>query len=827
MPRMVRDDYPVLMWNFMDPLYTSGRERAALAIRRFREIACNGGTLIATFVNLDNYRETLPHFGLPPISFKAQEMGTFPFLENDFAFYVMNICRPLYWSWGEAKPIFLKQYQDFDRGRDRTVFVRVPCVNDPVVAETMRRRTGVVMDGLAEARHLSLLYDLRDEPSITSFLLASDSCFCEHCLARMREWLKGRYGDLDALNAEWQTDFASWDEVVPMTTQEAVERREAGRLNFAPWHDHRDFMNATFARICEEQSRQIREADPEATVGLAGTQCPSVFGGYDFARLVPVTDWVEAYDFGNSVDLFRSFKPRRDYPIVKTDFSKGPVEALDVMLWTYVYQSGGYGGTIIWESNSMLDVESEQFEPTENARLRSRVYSELRGGIPRLLQDADEVNSPVAVHYSHASINADYITAVPNRPRAFAAYETERFDAYRSRVAWWKLLEDLGLRPVFVSSEQIEAGRLAEGDFKVLVLPRSVALSDAEAEAMKEFVRAGGTLVADCFIGRMDEHCRERETGALDDLFGITREPHGYDASAQRASYDLAAEPGSRPRWGGGGGRVQLEGVEIGVEPAEEATILGSTEMADTPVGLVTRRGHGRAVLMNAAPYNYLAERRRPDGGRALRDLFGWAVREAGVTPLAHVLLAEGDEARPLTGWKVWSFSRGEARYFGLAPDLDIAQDTLGGITGQGRAGAAAGVRVRIELSAAGHIYEARTGRYLREGSAVEDTLSTVTAPLYAVLPYRVKGLDLAFDGSEATATLQTDGVAKAGEHVFRFDLVSASGERLLDAGANVAAPEGAAVWRPKDGLPSGGTICCRDVATGLRAELQIGGEAR
>jgi beta-galactosidase len=51
-----------------------------------------------------------------------------------------------------------------------------------------------------------------------------DRCFCPVCQAKFQEWLKERYGTLDALNARWGTNFWShvynqWDEIpVPVTT---------------------------------------------------------------------------------------------------------------------------------------------------------------------------------------------------------------------------------------------------------------------------------------------------------------------------------------------------------------------------------------------------------------------------------------------------------------------------------------------------------------------------------------------------------------------------------------------------------------------------------
>lgn len=817
MPRTPRDDYHVLMWNYYDPLYFGGSEKAALAVRRFREMACNGGTLIATFVDPGEYEESLNSFDLPLPGFKREHMGASPFLENDFPFYVMNLCRPLYWDWNKAKPVFQQWYETFERERDRRVFTRVPCVNNPAVEKAMDRYTSAVMDGLREARHLSLLYDLRDEPSITSFLLASDNCFCEHCMSGMRKWLDETYGSLAALNAQWATEFKSWEEVEPITTQEALERREAGDWNFAPWHDHRTFMNDSFVRACREQAEVIKQQDPEATVGLAGTQCPWVFGGYDFSKLAPAMDWAEPYDFGQSVDCLRSFKTRRDYPLLRTSGLGGGIAARKIMLWSILFQAGGYGGTIIWQSNAMVDTEKKDLPLKDEARQLGEIYAELRSGVPRLLQLTEELSSPVAVHYSQASINADFITAVAPRWRSVAAAEAERFPAAQCREAWWKLLEDRGLRPTFISSAEVEAGELLERDVKVFLLPRSIAVSDAEAAELKKFVEAGGVLLADSFAGRMDEHCRERDVGVLDELFGVKRlEVDGYHSSAQRASIDYEAKGGERPKWGGGPLRAECSLIEERLEPLEGTRVLGCTEYTDTPLGMVAEHGKGRAILLNCVPLDYLTARRTPSLGAGFQPFFGGALDRAGLRPEVAVL--DAASGKPLPGWRVWGFAHGKARYYGLAPDLAVSQDVLGAIKVYGETESARAVRLRFPLE--GHVYEARSGRSFGKAAEIEESLEATEARLYAVLPYEVKGLDLKFSEGRAAAALQTSG--KTGEHVFRFDLFDAGGNRLLDSGANIVAAGGAAEWKPEGELPAGGKLVCRDVATGVSAEVAL-----
>jgi hypothetical protein len=54
-----------------------------------------------------------------------------------------------------------------------------------------------------------------------------------------------------------------------------------------------------------------------------------------------------------------------------------------------------------------------------------------------------------------------------------------------------------------------------------MLLPESAALSDAEAAALKEWVQAGGVLVADRWVGEWTAHGRKRDKSVLEATFGI------------------------------------------------------------------------------------------------------------------------------------------------------------------------------------------------------------------------------------------------------------------------------------------------------------------
>jgi hypothetical protein len=78
----------------------------------------------------------------------------------------------------------------------------------------------------------------------------------------------------------------------------------------------------------------------------------------------------------------------------------------------------------------------------------------------------------------------------------------------RLRESWCKIVEDLGLQYNFVAYEQVERGELAKGGYRVLILPRSTSLSEAEAREIRAFAASGGLVIADGVPGRFDAHSR-------------------------------------------------------------------------------------------------------------------------------------------------------------------------------------------------------------------------------------------------------------------------------------------------------------------------------
>jgi len=118
---------------------------------------------------------------------------------------------------------------------------RTPCMHDPAYIAAEREK--VARTSAQAAPYSPPAYTLGDE----NYLCRSEfeCCRGEETMAAFREWLGDRYGTIAALNAQWATEYAGFDEVEPITIAEAAQLPES----FARWIDHKLFMDTAFAEI--------------------------------------------------------------------------------------------------------------------------------------------------------------------------------------------------------------------------------------------------------------------------------------------------------------------------------------------------------------------------------------------------------------------------------------------------------------------------------------------------------------------------------------------------------------------------------------------------
>ncbi|MEZ4529024.1 MAG: beta-galactosidase, partial [Desulfobacterales bacterium] len=345
----------------------------------------------------------------------------------------------------------------------------------------------------AAKKGLVLTYAFDDEISLGTFTNPADLDIHPLSLDWFREWLKKEYGTVNALNRQWNTAYRDFAEVMPQGFEQIRKNLtpgQPGQWNLSPWMDFRHFMDFQFAAVLAELTRHANGIDPKTPAGFAGAQAPSPWGGYDYAMLCRSVQWMEAYDIHETNEILRSFWNRDKRPSMQTFFSSGDLKTDSWFLWYSLVH--GNQAAIAWPE-AWFPAEKGQISP-HILNLRE-TFQQVQGEISQHILHPDTVSAPdpIGIYYSHPSVQAGWVTdAAVHRGtwhRRMTSLDNDNQSGGILRTVWCKTLEDLGYQYDFVSyldvqEKKTDLNRL----FKVIILPKIICLSDAEADALKDFV---------------------------------------------------------------------------------------------------------------------------------------------------------------------------------------------------------------------------------------------------------------------------------------------------------------------------------------------------
>jgi hypothetical protein len=439
-----------------------------------------------------------------------------PLLDADLRWYVENLATDFYSAyhrWFPDRPVnwrFLQVRQSYrDNADDMVAFRRVPSLSDPSWLARIRARLDRSVR--AHSPYTPLYYSLGDETGIADLSAFWDFDFSEPSLRGMRDWLKVEYGSLAALNAEWGTNFHAWDQVVAMTTREAMRRADG---NFSAWADHKAWMDVAFARALRAGTEAVHGADPAAYAGIEGAQIPG-WGGYDYTQLATAVDLMELYDYEDNVGIVRSLNPK--VILLATAFIDNPAAA--IRIWKGLVR--GERGLILWDPANRLT--HPDGSPAAVGRRLAPTLQRITSGLGALLINSTPWTDPVAILYSPASFRTRWMLDHQPLGEAWsdrdAAAEYEDNDVRAATRADRQALERLGLQYRFISPSALERGELERANIRVLMLPGAIAMSSAEVAEVRRFVGRGGFLIADTQPAQFDQHSRRLPSAALVDIF--------------------------------------------------------------------------------------------------------------------------------------------------------------------------------------------------------------------------------------------------------------------------------------------------------------------
>lgn len=752
---------------------------------------------------------------------KIKEMGFKAVMDecrcfNDFHFYSKNNLRifPINFFGLVFDPDHVQK--EYTRTKEKSVLTRKPCLHDESFLQGSKRNVAKLVKPLRDLNPIG--YILADETSLTRCGVSTfpttgvDVCFSSDTLKAFRLWLKTQYENLDQLNSQWETNFKCWDDVTPSTKEELLAQKTN---NFSSWADHRTFMEISFANTYYNCAiEELQRTDPDVPVGLCGTGPPATYTGFDYSRLGPMLDTMWMYYNGSAGELWRSFNPNAYYTSCQ-GYGQSKIQRKEG-LWSPLLHK--HKGTLQWTLPIFINPDLSLSSHGKDLKVW---FKEINSGLGKILLEAKMQTDPIAIHYSQPSMQAAWITGAGESDVEVARFE----ELYAMKIergwisgnevkhldnmeVYCNLLEASGLQYNFVSSSQIQASELSKKNYKVLILPWSMAISTSEAERIKEFVKQGGLLIADVMPGIMDNHCKTLDKGILDDVLGV--KTSGYRPVDIKGTVSCPEKVfGNLPL------SNTLSNITTGpqVIATTAKNLTGfSGDNNKRKVVYVNKYGKGTAILLNFLFSN-------------LNDNYTWANQSA---LLAHILDNNGIKPRV----KITSDSTFIPYY---EPILYRQGDNIQYLGVQRkRMGGENIEQINIQLSQKKHIYDIRSHKYIGFSDSIATSIPVGEAALFALYPYEVKGINLKVpkqcqSGEKLDYDIQIKtSRAYPGDHVVRIEVYDPQGRlaehyssnRLTKAGAltislPLALNDSIGQWRLKvtevaSGISSEKTFVCK-----------------
>lgn len=465
-------------------------------------------------------------------------------------------------------------------------------------------------------------------PHVTCWHVSNEyggECYCENCAKAFREWLRKKYGSLEAVNKAWNTEFwghtlYSWEEIVPPNL--LGEGMWGDKTAFAGLSiDYRRFNSDSLLDNFRQERDAIRRFDPKTpiTTNLMGT-----YKGLDYfkwAKEMDIVSWdhYPRYDTPWSQcamchDLMRGLKGK-PFMLMEQTPSQQNWQSYNSLkrpgqMRAQSYQTLAHGGDTIQFFQLRRSVGGcEKFHGaviahagTENTRVFREVTqlgAELEQLGDRILGSVNE--SQVGILFDWDNYWALEYTSGPTVDLTYvkqihACYEY----FYQRNIA-------VDMAPV-------------DGDFgkyKMIVAPVLYMVKEGVKEALETFVQQGGTLVLTYMSGIVDQSDNVYlggYPGPLRDLAGIWVEE--IDALAPEQHNEMIFADGGKYRCGMVCELMHAEGAEV-------LAAYGADFYQGMPAATMNRFGDGQIFYLGTKP--------EAEGFAAFLDQ---AAEKAGVTPV-------------------------------------------------------------------------------------------------------------------------------------------------------------------------------------------------
>ena len=346
---------------------------------------------------------------------------------------------------------------------------------------------------------------------------------------RFISWLKAKYGTIEALNKAWATQrwsrhLNSFDEVqLPYAYGPSAPERYLDLRRF--WSDITIWVLEDLEKVREKNVPNL----------------PAVSNLWDWAPR-------RGFDYLSSYKKFVSYGAEGFYPSNALDVSFGALLEkgdLTTPLWFNEFTSGGggnYGGPKgiirMWAYLALLDYGQAFLAWTFNTH---------RGGEEQALFGLlDHDGTPSWKYYEYKQIASEFAKLQQfgfpryHKPEVAIAYSFESNIASNppgpsNTVCQYFTVGYMGqvqsaMQPFFednIDVALINVGHANFEGYKLLVVPADYVMDTVSADAIRNYVRNGGTVIMTAMSAKVDENSQWFDTpmpGRLSDVFGLRTE---------------------------------------------------------------------------------------------------------------------------------------------------------------------------------------------------------------------------------------------------------------------------------------------------------------
>ncbi|AXO36969.1 beta-galactosidase [Micromonospora echinospora] len=389
-------------------------------------------------------------------------------------------------------------------------------------------------------------------------------CYCDVSAEAFRGWLRERYGDLDSLNAAWGTAFWSqryhdWDEINPPRTAPT----------FANPTQQLDFLRFS----SDEQRAQLR-AERELLNRLVPQPVTTNFMIGTGIKYLDYHSWASDVDVVANDHYLTAADPQPHVNLaLAADHTRGV--------------AGGAPWLLMEHSTSAVNWQPRNVAKTPGQMRRNSLAHVARGADGVLFfqwrasrAGAEKFHSALVPHAGPDTKVFREVCRLGADLRALAEVRGSHVDADVAILfdyeAWWGVELDSHPSVDVTYTDRLSAlhgalwraGVTADvvhpsadlSRYRLVVVPTLYLTRDADADALRRFVEAGGTALVTYFSGIVDEHDHIRlggYPGAYRDLLGVRVEEFFPLRAGETVRLDDGARADVWTEW------LHAEGAEV------------------------------------------------------------------------------------------------------------------------------------------------------------------------------------------------------------------------------------------------------------------------